>query len=49
MIINNVSPIKIYSKFYEDRKQIRKEHKGTSKSGIYLFINLNDWFKMYIG
>lgn len=29
MIINKLSPVKIYPNFYEDRKQIRKDHSGT--------------------
>ena len=38
----------MYPNFYNDRKQIRKDHK-TGKSGIYMFINLTDFSKIYIG
>jgi len=41
-------PAKVYSNFYEDRAAIRKDHKGKI-SGIYLFYNLQDITKCYIG
>lgn len=46
--LKDFTPIKVYPNFYNDRKQIRKDHK-TVKSGIYLFINLKDFNKIYIG
>lgn len=40
---------KDYNNFYEDRRKIRKDHKGHKYSRIYIFYNKNDITKMYIG
>lgn len=48
-LIGKILPVKIYPNFYYDRQKIRKDHKGKPKSGIYLFINLTNWLKMYVG
>lgn len=47
-ILQDFSPAKVYPNFYYDRKQIRIDHK-QGKSGIYMFINLKDFNKIYIG
>lgn len=49
LLLKNFMPIKVYSNFYNDRAEIRKDHKNTNKSGIYMFINLKDLSKIYIG
>ncbi|RXK34630.1 hypothetical protein M231_08114, partial [Tremella mesenterica] len=50
-ILNNLrhfSPAKVYPNFYNNRKEIRRDHKGKN-SGIYMFINLADSTKCYVG
>lgn len=46
--LNNYLPAKVYSNFYEDRSLIRKNHQ-EKVSGIYLFFNLQDVTKCYVG
>lgn len=46
--MKNFVPIKIYFNFYHDRKNIRRNHIGKI-SGIYIFVNLINPSKTYIG
>ena len=47
-LLKTVFPVKIYPNFYHDRKVIRNDHKSV-KSGIYLFVNLLNPLKIYVG
>ena len=42
------SPIKLYLNFGHERSEVRKDHRGAPKSGIYCFINLMH-LGLYIG
>ena len=48
VFLSGFTPVKVYPNFYEDRAIIRKEHQGKI-SGIYLFFNLEDVTKCYVG
>lgn len=49
-MVGNMTPARVYPNFYLDRRQIRKDHApGAKNSGIYIFINNSDIFKMYVG
>jgi group I intron endonuclease len=47
-LIGTFSPVKFYLNFGHERSQVRKDHRGTPKSGIYCFINLHH-FGLYVG
>lgn len=48
VLLGGFIPAKQYANFYECRSAIRKELKGKG-SAIYLFYNLNDITKCYVG
>lgn len=48
VFLADFTPAKVYKNFYEDRAIIRQDHKGKV-SGIYLFFNLQDITKCYVG
>ena len=47
-LLITLGPVKIYFNFGKERAQVRKDHRGTPKSGIYCLINLYH-FGCYIG
>lgn len=48
VLLAGFTPVKVYQNFHEDRAIIRRDHKGKV-SGIYLFFNLQDITKCYVG
>lgn len=49
--ISSFSPVKVYPNFYADRREIRADHARSNGkfSGIYLFVNLQNPLKCYVG
>lgn len=41
--------VKYYPNFYLDRSQIRRDHRNPSLSAIYMFVNIENPSKIYIG
>lgn len=42
-------PVKVYNNFYNDRGNIRRDHRGPRVSAVYMLVNIDDPSKFYMG